>query len=81
MASLTLKGIPGELMQRLRDVAERERRSLNQQAILILERALSKPRPSFLDAYDAFTDAAGSSPLESSDLDDLRDPEKGRSIS
>ena len=80
MASLTLKGIPSELMQRLREIAERERRSLNQQAILILERALLGPRPSFSDVYDTFSDTAGPSPLESSDLENLRDPEEGRSI-
>ena len=80
MASLTLKGIPSDLMQRLREIAERERRSLNQQAILILERALSSPRHSFSDAYDAFADSAGPSPLESSDFDNLRDPEEGRSV-
>lgn len=79
MASLTLKGIPSELMQRLREIAERERRSLNQQAILILESALSGPRPGFSDVYDTFADTAGPSPLESSDLDNLRDPEVGRS--
>ena len=80
MASLTLKGIPGELMQRLREIAERERRSLNQQATLILEKALLGPRPSFADVYDAFVDTAGPSPLESSDFDNLRDPEEGRSV-
>ncbi len=80
MASLTLKGIPSELMQRLREIAERERRSLNQQAILILERALSSPRPSFADVYDTFTDISGPSPLESSDLNNLRDPGQGRSV-
>ena len=47
MASLTLKGIPSELMRQLREMAKCERRSLNQQAFLILERALSGPRPSF----------------------------------
>ena len=79
MASLTLKGIPNELMERLRAIAARERRSLNQQAILILERAVANPRPNFADVYSAFLDNAGSTPLEPSDLENLRDPESGRS--
>ena len=80
MASLTLKGIPSELMQRLREIAEREQCGLNQQAILILERALSEPRPSFSDVFGTFSNTAGPSPLESSYLDNLRDPEEGRAV-
>ena len=78
MASLTLKGIPAQLMKRLREVADLERRSLNQQAILILERALANARPGFSETYDAFMKQAGSSPLEADDLENLRDTEEGR---
>ena len=42
MPSLTLKNIPEELMDRLREVAERERRSITQQALYILEKSLSE---------------------------------------
>ncbi len=37
MASLTLKNVPESLLRALRRAADRERRSLNQQAILLLE--------------------------------------------
>lgn len=44
MASLTLKNLPDDLLDRLRERADDERRSINQQAIYILERALEDPR-------------------------------------
>lgn len=37
-------------MVRLRRLAEKERRSLNQQAIWLLERALDEKRPNFTEA-------------------------------
>lgn len=40
MASITLKNIPDELLDRLRARAQRERRSLTQQAVYLLEGAL-----------------------------------------
>jgi plasmid stability protein len=42
MASLTLKNIPDELLERLRLVAEWERRSITQQVLYILERSLTE---------------------------------------
>jgi plasmid stability protein len=42
MASLTLKNIPDELLERLRLVAERERQSITQQVLYILERSLTE---------------------------------------
>ena len=62
MPSLTLKGIPEEVMEQLRRLAERERRSLNQQAILILEQALSKEHPDFTELYEEFKKKKGDSP-------------------
>ena len=41
MPSLTIKNIPDELLDRLREVAERERRSITQQVLYMLEEALS----------------------------------------
>jgi plasmid stability protein len=40
MASLTLKNVPEPTLTRLRDRAREERRSLNQQALHLLEEAL-----------------------------------------
>lgn len=41
MPSLTLKDIPPPLMERLRASAARDRRSLNREAIFLLEQALA----------------------------------------
>ena len=41
MAARTLKGIPEEVMERIRELADTERRSLKQQAILLLGRAVA----------------------------------------
>jgi plasmid stability protein len=58
MASLTLKNLPDELLQSLRDAAERDRRSLTQEMVYLLEAALGRreaptsrsPSPARLDA-------------------------------
>ena len=44
MSSLTLKGIPDDLLTRLRHVAETNRRSLNREVIERLERSLEGRR-------------------------------------
>lgn len=78
MSSLTLKGIPDPVMQRLRDRARKERRSLNQQAILILERALTDERPSFLEAHAAFVRKHGPLPVNDETFESLRSDDEGR---
>lgn len=80
MASLTLKGIPKKLKERLQTLADRERRSLNQQAILLLERAVAEEPMSFQQAYRRFRKTHGPSPLEKEDLNGLRNADEGRSI-
>ena len=42
MASLTIKGIPDELLQRLREIAAEHRRSLNSEVIHRLERSVER---------------------------------------
>lgn len=42
MASLTIKNIPDELLDRLREVAERERRSITQQVLYMLEEGIAR---------------------------------------
>lgn len=78
MPSLTLKGIPTDVLNKLRALAENERRSLNQQAILLLERAVSPPAVGFAATYEAFTRGHGPSPLADEDLSGLR--ERAREI-
>ncbi len=46
MAALTLKSVPETLMERLRLRAQRDRRSLTQEAIVLLDRALAEAPPS-----------------------------------
>lgn len=41
LASLTLKNIPDELLEKLRVLAERERRSITQQVLYMLEQAVA----------------------------------------
>ena len=83
MPSLTLKGIPDDMLARLHQRAEAERRSLNQQTLYLLERALDEPRLSFADAHRAFADAHGQSPFTDESLDQtllgLRSADPGRS--
>ncbi|HEX6748660.1 MAG TPA: Arc family DNA-binding protein [Longimicrobium sp.] len=44
MATLTLKGIPDELLDRLRRRAELHRRSLNSEALYVLEQSVGPVR-------------------------------------
>ena len=78
MPSLTLKKIPDDVMERLRNLAEQERRSLNQQAILLLERALQEQRPSFREAHKAFVRKHGPPPFDDDFFEGLRSRERGR---
>ncbi len=80
MASLTLKGLPDDLLNRLRTLATEERRSLNQQTILLLEQALQQQRLSFTDAYESFRRTYGPSPLDEDDLSALRSSSAGRKV-
>ncbi|MGH7545427.1 MAG: FitA-like ribbon-helix-helix domain-containing protein [Gemmatimonadota bacterium] len=43
MASLTIRDLPREVYERLRQRAQRHRRSLTQEAAFLLERALDEP--------------------------------------
>jgi len=80
MAAITLKGLPDDLKERLQALAERERRSLNQQVILLLERAVAEEPMDFGRAYRQFRERHGPSPLERGDLDDLRSEAPGRTV-
>lgn len=68
MASIALKGIPEEVKERIEDLTDRERRSLNQQALLLLERALVEEPMEFERAYRCFREAHGPSLLKHGDL-------------
>ncbi|MEM6337685.1 MAG: Arc family DNA-binding protein [Bacteroidota bacterium] len=78
MPSLTLKGIPEDVLDKLRRRAEEERRSLNQQAIRILEEAVVESRPSFVDLHRAFVEKYGPPPFGDDFLDGVRSQEPGR---
>ncbi len=45
MATLTLKNMPDDLYARLKARAERHRRSLNREVMLMLEEGLQRPGP------------------------------------
>jgi plasmid stability protein len=64
MPSLTLKNLPHDLLEALREVAERERRSMSQEIIHLLEAALGRrpksPTPPAAEAQvDAWRKLAG----------------------
>jgi len=80
MASITLKGLPDKLKGRLEEMAERERRSLNQQAILLLERAVREDPTGFDRTYRRFRKRRGPTPLEEGDLEGLRSEGAGREV-
>ncbi|WP_103028195.1 FitA-like ribbon-helix-helix domain-containing protein [Salinibacter altiplanensis] len=80
MASITLKGLPDELKTRLEEIADRERRSINQQAILLLEQAVREEPDGFKRAYRRFRKRRGTSPLKKGDLEGLRSKDIGRKV-
>jgi plasmid stability protein len=75
MATITLKGVPDKLKERLQVFADREGRSLNQQAIYLLERAVREKPTGFDRAYQRFRKKQGESPLEEGDLSGIRNEE------
>jgi hypothetical protein len=55
MTNLSLRDVPDELYQQIKEMAERERRSLNQQILVLLERAVQqqqRPNPDVLKRID-----------------------------
>ncbi len=47
MANISLRDVPNELYEQIKEMAERERRSVNQQILVLLERSmLLQRRPS-----------------------------------
>ena len=63
MAALTLKGIPDHTLARLRELAASQRRSLNQQAIYVLERA-AREQDGFASAYSSFLERRADLPAD-----------------
>lgn len=72
MATITLKGVPDKLKGRIQVLADREQRSLNQQAIYLLERAVREEQTGFDRAYQRFREKQGESPLEEGALSGIR---------
>ena len=80
MASITIKGVPNDLMDRLRSLAAQERRSINQQTIRLLEEALAEKQSSFRSAYDSFRATHGPSPFEEEPFSEVRSGDTGREV-
>jgi plasmid stability protein len=78
MATITLKGVPDKLKERLQVLADREGRNLSQQAIYLLERAVREEPTGFDRAYQRFREKQGESPLEEGDLSGIRSEKGGR---
>ncbi len=81
LATLTLKQVPDSLVEELRQLAERERRSLNQQAIYCLEQSVRARGPSFAEKLAEFYETTGVLTEEEVDaVEDLRDRDPGRAV-
>ena len=62
MPTLTIKNVPEEVHERLKEQADRHRRSMNSEAIWILEQVLTPSRPSAEEAIaraEALNDRIG----------------------
>lgn len=72
MPTLTIRGIPETVMDRLRQHAEAERRSINQQVITILDEALPVgSRASWGEAYQTFREKWRDSLLADDEVETL----------
>lgn len=81
VATLTLKQVPESLLEELRQLAERERRSINQQAIYCLEEAVKARGPSFSEKLAEFYATTGVlRDDEENALEDLRPRDPGRIV-
>jgi plasmid stability protein len=80
MATITLKGVPDKLKERLQVLADREGRSLNQQAIYLLKRAVREEPIGFDRAYQHFREKQGESPLKEGELSGLRSEKGSRPV-
>ena len=81
MSTLTLKQVPEALLDRLRAEALRQRRSVNQQALFLLEQTLQKSRPSFGAALASFIEEEGPPEADLADaFKGLRSKERGRKV-
>lgn len=72
MGSITQFTLSEDFETRFQELADREGRSLNQQAIFLLERAVAEESMGFERAYRRFRETHGPSPLKDGDLDGLR---------
>ena len=83
MRSLTIKGIPDELLHRLRERAARERRSLTQQVLVLLESGLSAdhvpPADHVSEQVEAWRRLAGGWVSDESSEDEIREIYDARS--
>lgn len=81
MSTLTLKQVPDSLLERLRAEAQRQRRSVNQQALYLLEQTLERSRPSFGAALTRFLEEEGPPDARAATaLTGVRSRERGRKV-
>lgn len=55
MANLSLRDVPDDLYQQIKEIAERERRSINQQIVVLLEHSVQqhkRPKAEVLQRID-----------------------------
>lgn len=52
MANISLRDVPEELYQQLKEIAERERRSVNQQILVLLERSIRQQKRPAVEVWE-----------------------------
>lgn len=80
MASLTLKNLPDDLLHALRQAAERDRRSLTQEIIHLLEVALRGRKSSVESSADAEAQVAAWRKLTSQWISDVDEAAEAKRI-
>lgn len=81
MSSITIKDVPKETLNQLKQQAIAQRRSLNQQVLFMLEQALkSSAAPRFSDRLAQFWSEVGREEDLSEAFQDVRSPDLGREV-
>lgn len=80
MPGLTIENIPKETIEQIQKLADAEHRSINQQVLVLIERALHETPGNFTKAYSRFRERMGPSPLRDEDLKNLRLDTTGRTV-
>lgn len=78
MSSLVVENVPPAIIAQLRRLAQDERRSLEEQVLVLLKQALQQEGSNFLERHEAFVRQHGPPPFENDVFGMVRSQEAGR---